>query len=159
MATIGYTDEDFEKASASAPDDDGCAFVDTPHEHDDRSHHVQVPFPGGWTQCLISGYLNRWLKHISGFPRPIKKTEDKVYRVPSSPGHGLGMFATHKIKMSDLISDLIVDEAYDGCVSVTQRCTSDPYEGRPHPGGQITMSSVSIRGRRTFHLCANVRGE
>ncbi len=54
---------------------------------------------------MISGYLNRWLKHISGFPRPIKKTEAKVYRVPSSPGHGLGMFATRKIKMSDLIVD------------------------------------------------------
>ncbi|KAK0433406.1 hypothetical protein EV421DRAFT_1430216 [Armillaria borealis] len=105
MDTIGYTDEDFEKASASAPDDDDCTFVNTPHKHDDLSHHVQVPFPGGWTQCLISGYLNRRLKHISGFPRPIKETGDKVYRISSSPGHGLGMFATRKIKMGDLIVD------------------------------------------------------
>ncbi|KAK0236715.1 hypothetical protein EDD85DRAFT_790477 [Armillaria nabsnona] len=78
MDTIGYTDEDFEKASASAPDDDDGTFVNTPHEHDGLSHHVQIPFPGGWTQCLISGYLNRRLKHISGFPRPIKQTGDKM---------------------------------------------------------------------------------
>ncbi len=28
-----------------------------------------------------------------------------VYRISSSPGHGLGMFATRKIKMGDLIVD------------------------------------------------------
>ncbi|PBK71581.1 SET domain-containing protein [Armillaria solidipes] len=93
-------------ASVSAPDDnDPGAFVNTPHEDDDLSHHVQVPFPGGWTQCLISGYLNRRLKYISGFPRPLKETRDQVYRISSSPGKGLGMFATRKIKMGDLIID------------------------------------------------------
>ncbi|SJL08482.1 uncharacterized protein ARMOST_11846 [Armillaria ostoyae] len=82
MDTMGYTDEDFEKASASAPDDDDCTFVNTPHEHDDLSHH-----------------------HISEFPRPIKETADKVYRISSSPGKGLGIFATRKIKMGNLIVD------------------------------------------------------
>ncbi|SJL08562.1 uncharacterized protein ARMOST_11928 [Armillaria ostoyae] len=84
MDMMGYTDDDFKKASVSAPDDnDPGAFVNTPHEDDDLSHHVQVPFPGGWTQCLISGYLNRRLKHISGFPRPLKETRDQVYRISS----------------------------------------------------------------------------
>ncbi|KAK0433423.1 hypothetical protein EV421DRAFT_1997324 [Armillaria borealis] len=106
MDMMGYTDDDFKKASVSAPDDnDPGAFVNTPHEDDDLSHHVQVPFPGGWAQCLISGYLNRRLKHISGFPRPLKATRDQVYRISSSPGKGLGMFATRKIKMGDLIVD------------------------------------------------------
>ncbi len=125
MDMMGYTDDDFKKgklgacvmcvistltdstlAFVSAPDEnDPGAFVNTPHEDDDLSRHVQVPFPGGWTQCLISGYLDRRLKHISGFPRPIKETKDKAYRISSSPGKGLGMFATRKIKMGDLIVD------------------------------------------------------
>ncbi|KAK0236700.1 hypothetical protein EDD85DRAFT_582918 [Armillaria nabsnona] len=106
MDMMGYTDDDFKKAFVSAPDEnDPGTFVNTPHEDDDLSHHVQVPFPGGWTQCLISGYLDRRLKHISGFPRPLKETRDQVHRISSSPGKGLGMFAMRKIKMGDLIVD------------------------------------------------------
>lgn len=73
--TIGCTDEAFEKRKcrrcvvppavtpaltytlhhcpAPPPDDNNCAFVDTPHGHDDLSQHLQVSFPDGWTQCLI----------------------------------------------------------------------------------------------------------
>ncbi|KAK0463026.1 uncharacterized protein EV420DRAFT_1150872 [Desarmillaria tabescens] len=106
MDTMGYTDGDFEKASALVPDEnDPGTFENKPQKDDDISYHVQVPFPGGWSQCLISGYLDRRLKHISGFPRPLKETGEKVYRISSAPGKGLGMFATRKIQMGDLIAD------------------------------------------------------
>ncbi|PBK92491.1 hypothetical protein ARMGADRAFT_1080561 [Armillaria gallica] len=104
MTTIRYTNEDFEKgrclpviaaltdstlASASAPDGDDCTFVNMPHEHYDRWHHVQVSFPGGWTQCFKNmDILTDDLKHISRFPRPIKETGDKVYHISSSPEKG-----------------------------------------------------------------------
>ncbi|PBK71625.1 SET domain-containing protein [Armillaria solidipes] len=78
MDTVGYTDEDFEKASASAPDDDPGAFVNTPHEHDDPNLRVSVTYKGDG---------------------------NKVFRISSSPGKGLDMFATRKIKMGDLIVD------------------------------------------------------
>ncbi|KAK0201061.1 hypothetical protein DFS33DRAFT_1101634 [Desarmillaria ectypa] len=106
MSAWGLNGDDF-KALAPVPDEnDPDSFENgTPHADDSTWYDVQVPFPGGWSQCLLSGYLKRRLGSISGFPRPLKETEDKTYVISSAPGKGLGMFATRKIKMGDLIAD------------------------------------------------------
>ncbi len=85
--------------------DPGSFKEDAPHADDETWCNVQVPSPGGWSQCLLSGYLKRRLERISGFPRPLKETKDKAYVISSAPGKGLGMFAARKIKMGDLIAD------------------------------------------------------
>ncbi|KAG7447170.1 SET domain-containing protein [Guyanagaster necrorhizus] len=106
MKAWGLTDDDL-KGFAPVPDenDPGPVENETPHADDETWHDLQVPFPGGWSQCLLSGYLKRRLEHISRFPRPLKETEDKAYLISSAPGKGLGMFAARKIKMGDLIAD------------------------------------------------------
>ncbi|KAK0463025.1 uncharacterized protein EV420DRAFT_1639111 [Desarmillaria tabescens] len=83
----------------TADDLKGMSLASVPDEND------PVPFAGGWSQCLLSGYLKRRLGSISGFPRPLKETEDKAYNISSAPGKGLGMFASRKIKMGDLTAD------------------------------------------------------
>ncbi len=85
--------------------DPGSFKNEAPRADDETWYNVQVPFPGGWSQCLLSGYLKRRLERISDFPRPLKETKDKAYVISSAPGKGLGMFAARKIKMGDLIAD------------------------------------------------------
>ncbi len=85
--------------------DPGSFKEDAPHADDETWCNVQVPSPGGWSQCLLSGYLKRRLERISSFPRTLKETKDKAYVISSAPGNGLGMFAARKIKMGDLIAD------------------------------------------------------
>lgn len=58
MSTWGLTADDL-KALAPVPDEnDPGSFDDkTPHADDEAWCDVQVPFAGGWSQCLLSGYL------------------------------------------------------------------------------------------------------
>ncbi|KAK0478839.1 hypothetical protein IW261DRAFT_1481148 [Armillaria novae-zelandiae] len=102
----GLTDKDLKAMDAVPDENDPGSFKNSaPHEDDGTWCNVQVPFPGGWSQCLLSGYMKRRIETISNFPRPLKETKDKAYVISSAPGKGLGMFAARKINMGDLIVD------------------------------------------------------
>ncbi|KAK0201060.1 hypothetical protein DFS33DRAFT_1490363 [Desarmillaria ectypa] len=144
MDAMGFTGDDFEKTSASVPDENNPgAFENKPEKDDDLSYYVQVPFPGGWSQSLISGYLNRRFNHISVFPRPLKETGDKIYCISSAPGKGLGMFAMRKIKMGDLIADkrhLMVVSLSPGGFLV-----APPKEGATQEGKYLLDHSKGVK--------------
>ncbi|KAK0463035.1 uncharacterized protein EV420DRAFT_1151361 [Desarmillaria tabescens] len=98
---FGVADDDV-KALAPLPDEnDPGIFENEPHPNDDVRTHVQV----GDSQCLLTNYVKRRLEHIPGFPRPVKDTGDKAYRISSTLHRGLGMFAARRFNTGDLIAD------------------------------------------------------
>ncbi|PBK71582.1 hypothetical protein ARMSODRAFT_954372 [Armillaria solidipes] len=92
MSAWELTDDDLQAMYAVPDENDPVSLKnEAPHADDETWCNVQVPFPGGWSQCLLSGYLKRRLERISDFPRSLKETKDKAYVISSAPGKGLGM--------------------------------------------------------------------
>ncbi|SJL08571.1 uncharacterized protein ARMOST_11937 [Armillaria ostoyae] len=98
---LELTDDDIKAFTPFPDENDPGIFKGGPHVDDDVTTHVQV----GDSQCLLTGHLKRRLEHISGFPRPLKETGDKAYRISTSLHRGLGMFAARQFKTGDLVAD------------------------------------------------------
>ncbi|KAK0207347.1 hypothetical protein IW262DRAFT_1282168 [Armillaria fumosa] len=62
-------------------------------------------FPDGWAECMLTGYVKKKILATPGFPRPIERTKELMFRISSTPDRGLGMFAAKPMKMGDLILD------------------------------------------------------
>ncbi|PBK71568.1 hypothetical protein ARMSODRAFT_973197 [Armillaria solidipes] len=98
---LELTDDDIKAFTPFPDENDPGIFESGPHLDDEVRTHVQV----GDSQCLLTGHLKRRLEHISGFPRPLKETGDKAYRISTSLHRGLGMFAARQFKTGDLVAD------------------------------------------------------
>ncbi len=62
-------------------------------------------FPDGWAECMLTGYVKKQILATPGFPRPIERTKEPMFRISQTPDRGLGMFATRGMKTGDLILD------------------------------------------------------
>ncbi|SJL08566.1 uncharacterized protein ARMOST_11932 [Armillaria ostoyae] len=98
---LDLTDDDIKAFTPFPDENDPGIFESEPHPDDDVTTHVQV----GDSQCLLTGHLKRRLEHISGFPRPVKETGDKAYRISTTLNRGMGMFASCRFKTGDLVAD------------------------------------------------------
>ncbi|PBK71608.1 SET domain-containing protein [Armillaria solidipes] len=77
----------------------------SPLESDDPWRDIEIRFPGGGTQCLVTDdLLQRLVRTPGGCPQPIKDSDlGGNYRISPTPGKGLGMFATRDFNTGDLI--------------------------------------------------------
>ncbi|KIK69294.1 hypothetical protein GYMLUDRAFT_152915 [Collybiopsis luxurians FD-317 M1] len=64
-------------------------------------------YPGGWTECFVSGHVKRQIYSTPGFPKiPVPPTGGSPpYRISPAGTKGLGMFATRLIRGGDVILD------------------------------------------------------
>ncbi|GAW08775.1 protein [Lentinula edodes] len=63
-------------------------------------------YPGGWTECCVSGDVKRVIENTSGFPSPpLQPLGGKPYRIADAGDKGLGVFATRMIRAGELIMD------------------------------------------------------
>ncbi|KAJ3855331.1 hypothetical protein EV368DRAFT_62531 [Lentinula lateritia] len=63
-------------------------------------------YPGGWTECCISGDVKRVIENTPGFPSPpLQPLGGKPYRITDAGDKGLGVFATRMIRAGELIMD------------------------------------------------------
>ncbi|KAF9078722.1 hypothetical protein BDP27DRAFT_1196823, partial [Rhodocollybia butyracea] len=63
-------------------------------------------FPGGYSECWISGHVKRAIYATPNFPTlPLRPTGGKAYRLAKAGNKGFGMFATRLIRAGDLIID------------------------------------------------------
>ncbi|KAK0457342.1 uncharacterized protein EV420DRAFT_1644086 [Desarmillaria tabescens] len=60
-------------------------------------------FPDGWAECMVTGYVKKQILATPGFPRPIERTKEPMFRISSTRDRGLGMFAARGMKTGDLI--------------------------------------------------------
>lgn len=60
--------------------------------------------PDGWTECFLSSEATKErITSTPGFPQPLFKPVAPSYKIAATPDMGLGMFATRKLKMGELI--------------------------------------------------------
>nr|GAT48737.1 predicted protein [Mycena chlorophos] len=57
------------------------------------------------TECYMDPKRRAALHKIPGFPQPMQPPNEVLFRLGESPGKGMGLFATRKIKQGELISD------------------------------------------------------
>ncbi|KAF8876961.1 hypothetical protein BD779DRAFT_127784 [Infundibulicybe gibba] len=58
--------------------------------------------PDGWSECLVTNKIKAKILSTPGFPTPLVRPP-RAHRIDSSPGKGLGIFATRDLDMGDLI--------------------------------------------------------
>ncbi|KAL0959204.1 hypothetical protein HGRIS_014483 [Hohenbuehelia grisea] len=67
-------------------------------------HAKPSDVPGGYTECMVSGYVKRIICATPGFPQPPPQPKGpKAYRVTEIPGKGLGVVATRDLKANELV--------------------------------------------------------
>ncbi|KAF7316709.1 SET domain-containing protein [Mycena chlorophos] len=84
------------KSRPTGPDIAGNIYCTIP---EDAAPGEQV------TECYIDPTRRAALNKIPGFPQPMQPPGEVLFRLGESPGKGMGLFATRKIKQSELISD------------------------------------------------------
>ncbi|KAF8875756.1 hypothetical protein BD779DRAFT_1475919 [Infundibulicybe gibba] len=58
--------------------------------------------PDGWSECLVTNKIKAKILSTPGFPTPLVRPP-RAHHIDSSPGKGLGIFATRDLDMGDLI--------------------------------------------------------